>query len=155
MYVIDASVYVSRLKATEADHASSKRMLDALQAQRIPVSCPNLVWPEVTAAVARGTGDPALGIAAAVILRRLPFHAYLPVDNRLAATAAELAARCGLRGADAVYVALAQRLNCALVTLDDEQHNRAAGTVTTYSPDEVLNLLPSSTAQGGSPTRQV
>jgi len=145
MYVIDASVYVSRLKATEVDHASSKCLLDALQAQRVPVSCPNLLWPEVAAAVARGTQDPTLGLAAAVILRRLPFHTFVPLDNRLASSAVELAARCGLRGADAVYVALAQRLKCALVTLDDEQRNRAAGTVTTYSPDEALDLLPSST----------
>jgi predicted nucleic acid-binding protein len=145
MYVIDASVYVSRLKATEVDHASSKRLLNALQAQRIPVSCPNLVWPEVAAAVARGTQDPTLGLAAAVTLRRLPFHVYVPLDNRLASSAAELAAKCGLRGVDAVYVALAQRLNCTLVTLDDEQRNRAAGSVTTYSPDQVLSLLPSST----------
>jgi predicted nucleic acid-binding protein len=144
MYVIDASVYVSRLKATEVDHASSKRLLDAFQAQRIPVSCPNLVWPEVAAAVARGTGDPTLGLTAAVILRRLPFHAYVALDNRLASSATELAAKCGLRGADAVYVALAQRLGCSLITLDDEQRNRAAGSVTTYSPDQVLNLLPSS-----------
>ena len=144
MYVIDASVYVSRLKATETDHASCKRLLDALQAQRIPVSCPNLVWPEVAAAVARGTHDPTLGIAAAAALRRLPFHTYTSLDNKLAGSAAELAAKCGLRGADAVYVALAQRLDCALVTSDDEQRNRAAGTVTTCSPDEALRLLPSS-----------
>jgi len=145
MYVIDASVYVSRLKATETDHASSKRLLDALQMQRIPVSCPNLVWPEVAAAVARGTGDPRLGLSAAAMLRRLPFHTYSPMDNGLAGSAAELAARCGLRGADAVYVALAQRLDCALVTLDDEQRNRAASSVTTCSPAEALSLLPSST----------
>lgn len=144
MYVIDASVYVSRLKATEAGHAASKRLLDALQAQRIPVSCPNLVWPEVAAAVARGTRDPTLGLTAAVILRRLPFHAFVPLDNRLASSAAELSAKCGLRGADAVYVALAQRLNCALVTLDDEQHNHATDAVITYSPDEALSLLQSS-----------
>ncbi len=141
MYVIDASVYVSRLKATEVSHASSKRLLEALQAQRIPVSCPNLVWPEVAAAVASGTGDPTLGLAAVVILRRLPFHAHVPLDNGLAGAATELAAKCGLRGADAVYVALAQRLDCPLVTLDDEQRIRAAGSVNTYSPDQVLSLM--------------
>lgn len=151
MYVVDASVYVSRLKATETDHASSKRLLDALQTQRISVSCPNLVWPEVAAAIARGTQDPTLGLTAAIVLRRLPFHVYVPLDNGLASSAAELATRCGLRGADAVYVAVAQRLDCALVTLDDEQRSRAAGTVTTCSPEEALKLLPSSAAQTEAP----
>ena len=139
MYVIDASVYVSRLKASEADHQSARRLLDTLQAQRVPISCPTLLWPEVAAAVARGTQDPALGRAAAVALRRLPFHTYVPVDHRLAQCASELAAKCCLRGPDAVYVALAKQSECALVTLDVEQRNRAAGIVATYSPEEILS----------------
>ncbi|MBM4430770.1 MAG: type II toxin-antitoxin system VapC family toxin [Chloroflexi bacterium] len=145
-YVIDASVYVSRLKASEVDHPSAKRLLDTLQAQQVPVSCPTLLWPEVASAVARGTQDPALGRAAAVSLRRLPFHTFVPLDHRLARLASELAAKCSLRGADAVYVALAKQLDCPLVTLDADQRNRAAGIVATCSPEEMLSrplsLLP-------------
>ena len=86
MYVIDASVYVGRLHQNEPHHAACKGLLGAIQTRRIAVACPNLVWIEVAAAVRRGTGDP-----------------------ELARSAAELAGERGLRGADAVYVALARR----------------------------------------------
>jgi len=138
-YVIDASVYVSRLKLSEADHPSARRLLDTLHAQQVPVSCPTLLWPEVASAVTRGTQDPALGWAAVVALRRLPFHSFVSLDHRLARLASELAAKCGLRGADAVYVALAKQLDCPLITLDVDQHSRAAAIVATYSPEEILS----------------
>lgn len=141
MYVIDASVYVSRLQATETHHTSSKRLLEVLRMQRIPVSCPTLLWPEVAAALGRGTRDPSLARAAVISLRRLSHHRYVPLDHRLAAEAAELAGKCLLRGADAVYVALAKRLACPLVTLDHQQHSRAANVIQTLSPDELLSLL--------------
>jgi hypothetical protein len=44
--------------------------------------------------------------------------------------AAELAADYALRGADAVYVAVARRHNYTLVSLDREQRERAAAIVT-------------------------
>jgi predicted nucleic acid-binding protein len=49
-------------------------------------------------------------------------------DRRLGKAAAELAASAGLRGADAVYAALAQHLSIPLVTWDEEIGQRA-GTV--------------------------
>ena len=136
MYVIDASVYVSALQPAEADHAASRRLLADLQARQTPVACPTLVWAEVAAALARGTHDPALARAAVSLLRRLPYHRYVPLDSALASMAAAAAARCQLRGADAVYVALAQRLNWTLVTLDAEQSHRALPLVRVVRPGE-------------------
>lgn len=43
-----------------------------------------------------------------------------------------------LRGADAVYVAVARRAGCTLVTLDREQRERAAPVVRTLTPAEAL-----------------
>ncbi len=138
MYVIDASVYVSRLRENEPHYAASRELLAAVQAKGIAVACPNLVWIEVAAAVRRGTGDPGLARAAVRALMRLRGHTFPGIDDALARAAAELAGELGLRGADAVYVALARRLGWTLLTLDQEQSRRARGLVPTLSPQEVL-----------------
>ena len=43
-----------------------------------------------------------------------------------------------VRGADAVYLAVAQRLQLPLVSWDGELLERAAALVTTYRPGEVV-----------------
>jgi predicted nucleic acid-binding protein len=45
-----------------------------------------------------------------------------------------LAARCRLRGADAIYVALAEELDQPLVTLDQEILDRSSGVIGTTTP---------------------
>jgi predicted nucleic acid-binding protein len=49
--------------------------------------------------------------------------------------AADLAANQRLRGADAMYVAIAQGLKIPLVSWDQEQVARASGAITAYMPD--------------------
>jgi predicted nucleic acid-binding protein len=56
------------------------------------------------------------------------------VDHRLGRASAELAVRLRLRGADAVYVAVAAHLKIPLVTLDTEQRERAKGLIEVKTP---------------------
>ena len=63
---------------------------------------------------------------------------FIPLDDALIDTAAEIAADYALRGADATYVAVARRHSCTLVSLDREQRERAAAIVTTRTPAEAL-----------------
>jgi len=63
------------------------------------------------------------------------------VDDLLARLAVALAAQHGLRGADAVYAAVAAHAGCTLVTLDQEQLNRLAGAVPTRTPAAALAEL--------------
>jgi hypothetical protein len=39
---------------------------------------------------------------------------------------------------DAIYVAVARRYSCALVTLDDDPHRRAGAVVTVLTPADAL-----------------
>ena len=48
--------------------------------------------------------------------------------------AAEVAARLRLRGADAVYVALAEEFNATLITWDNEMLQRGAAVAPTLTP---------------------
>jgi predicted nucleic acid-binding protein len=71
-------------------------------------------------AVADIIGDPAFRI--------------VPIDQALAEAAARHAADLFLRGADAVYVALAERLGVPLITWDNEQLARAAAVIDARVP---------------------
>jgi len=141
MFVFDASVYVSRLRQEEAQHAASARLLEAVAARRAPVLCPEILLPEVAAALARGLDDPDFAHRAAAHLRALPGHRFIPVDRVLSGLAARLAAECRLRGCDAIYAALARREGVPLVTWDEQQRNRAAPVVEALTPSEALAAL--------------
>jgi predicted nucleic acid-binding protein len=144
MFVIDASVYVSRLRREEAGHAESARLFEAVAAQRVPVLCPEILLPEVAATLARGLDDPYFAHRAAAHLRALPGHRFVAVDGVLSGLAARLAAERCLRGCDAIYAALARRERVPLVTWDEQQRNRAAPVVEALTPSEALAALESS-----------
>jgi predicted nucleic acid-binding protein len=139
VYVVDASVWVSRFVARDAFHTPSRLWIGALLAAQTIIAAPALVLPEVGGALARQTGRPDLALRALALLQRLPNVRFTFIEADLARSAAELAAELRLRGADAVYVALAKRLGVPLVTWDKEQGERAAARVETLSPAELLD----------------
>ena len=99
-----------------------------------------LVLAEVAGAVARRTGLSELGTRAVTLVRHLPDARLVPVDAELAQLGARVAAQLRLRGADALYVALARRLGAPLVTWDQEQLERGRQLVTVLNPQEALTL---------------
>jgi len=141
MYVVDASVYVSRIQQQEMHHADSRRFLEIVTAQELPILCPEILMPEVAAAIARGTDDTDLAQNVAESLRRLSNHRFFAVDESLSALAARLAAERRIRGCDAIYVALAYREGARLITWDAEQRERAAAAVEALTPAEELETL--------------
>ena len=141
MFVIDASVYVSRLRREEMLHAESARLFEAVAAQRVPVLCPEILLPEVAAALARGLDDTEFAYRAAAHLRTLPGHRFMAVNGALSGLAARLAAECRLRGCDAIYAALARQEGMPLITWDEQQRERAAPVVETLTPTEALAVL--------------
>jgi predicted nucleic acid-binding protein len=132
--VVDASVRVSRFLPADVHHARSRQWIEDHLANRRRVLAPTLFLVEVAGAIGRRAGDPAVARRAADSLRALPglIRVGLPGDVR--DHAAELAAILRLRGADAVYVAIADRLRVPLVTWDAEQLSRASVRVATLTP---------------------
>ena len=141
MVVIDASVYVSRLHRRETHHIESVRLLDAVAAQGVSVVCPEILLPEVAAAIARGLNDTEFAYRAAAHLRTLPGHRFIAVDRSLSNRASRLAAECRLRGCDAIYAAVAQQEGTRLITWDQQQRERATIVVETLTPVEALAVL--------------
>lgn len=139
MITVDASIHVNALNPSETASAESKAFLEWLKQSGLPVVVPTLLLVEVAAAVARGHDDEASGIQAMQRLRNLPEHTWVPLSHSLAAQSARLAAQYHLRGADAVYAAVAQRAGATLVTTDRQQLERLDGAVSVMSPGQALS----------------
>ena len=138
MFTLDANIFVRDVDIRDPQHATCHALLDALQAQHIPLICPHILLPEVAGAVRRTWQDAVRGRLAAQFVGELPNLTLVAVDAALAQEATDLAADYALRGMDAIYVAVARRHNCALVTLDDDPPRRAGAVVTVLTPADAL-----------------
>lgn len=119
----------------DAHHRRSRAFLEAARERAETLVAPALILPEVAGAVSRRTDSALLGRSAVRAMKRLPVLRLLALDDALAEASARLAADLGLRGADAVYVALAARLSARLVTWDREQSRRSAARIEAGPPD--------------------
>lgn len=133
---LDASVWLAAMSAGEREHARCAALVESLVARGATLHQPGLFVIEVCAAVARRTRDRALALAAGEATLTTPGLTLHALDHDLAAGAAEVAATCALRGADAVYVATARHAGATLLTLDAEVRERAAGVATVLAPAE-------------------
>lgn len=134
MICIDASVFVAAARAAEEQHADSMAFLREVQAQGEEVYCPTLVLPECAAAIARRTDDPDLARQLVLLIEQYPRLHLVALTLPLAQRAAQIAAMHQLRGADAVYVAVAGAVGARLITWDVEMLNRGAAVVSTATP---------------------
>jgi predicted nucleic acid-binding protein len=135
MRVVDASVWVGRLVPQDVHYEASRRWLEAYAAQGGRLISPILLLAEVAGAIARRTGDAELAERAVEQVLRVPRLGLVPTDPRLGRMAAQVAADLGLKGADAVYVALAHHLKAPLVTWDRQQCEKAGPRIAVYTPD--------------------
>ena len=132
--VVDASMWVAYLVPGDVFHARSRAWFSAARSQGVTFVAPALLLVEVAAALARRTGDGHLAHRAAKAVETLPDLRLVPLDAALTPIAVDAAAQLRVRGADAVYIAVAARLGIPLVTLDQEQARRAQAWVSVLVP---------------------
>ncbi len=143
MYTVDASVWVNAFDQQEPGHLVSRQFLEALRKQALPIVVPNLVLAEVAGAIGRTRRTPVAAQTFAMALSRLPHVTVRVLDEACVLHALTLAAQQGLRGADAVYAAVAQDAGYTLVTLDNEHLTRLANLLPVCTPAVALAALPS------------
>ena len=114
-------------------------MLESLAGGARPLVEPTLLLVELAAAIARGVRGAAAAERIVQQVRELPYLTLVPLDEVVARQAASLAAKLRLRGADAVYAAVAERFGATLVTVDAEQLARCRGGIDAVSPREALD----------------
>lgn len=141
MFTLAASVLMRRINARDPAAIVCDELLEAIRLKAIPLVEPLLVLPEVAGAFSRFFHDPMRGRVYADLLRDLPHTTYVPIDAALAQAAAELAADQFLRGADAVYAAVALRYGTTLVSLDNEHHRYLSGVIAVQTPAAALATL--------------
>jgi predicted nucleic acid-binding protein len=132
--VTDASVWVARLIPQEPKHAACVTWWESFDASSGRIIAPVLLLSEVCGAISRRTGKPRLALQVLRTLLDAPELTFVTMDREFAEHAARLAAGLGLRGADAVYVALAHRLHVPLLSLDSEHSTKAGRTVEVIGP---------------------
>lgn len=139
MMVADASVWVSRFLPEDAFHHASRTWLIDVTLAGMVIFAPTIVLAEVSGSIARRTDNEQLGYQIVQQIRQLPTLQLITVDDVLGQLAAQIASTYRLRGADAVYLAVAHRFQVPLVSWDREQLARAAALVTTYQPGETID----------------
>lgn len=141
VFTIDASVWVNADSPAEPGQPTSRALLDALLAAGTPVVVPTLLPVELAGTIARIRGDADLAREVAAAVAGLPSVRLVPLDDALAGRAAEMAATHRLRGADAVYAAVASSHACPLVSLDREHLDRLPPAARVMAPGQALELL--------------
>lgn len=141
MYTLDANIFVRDASPGDSEHETCHALMAQLYQRNTTIVVPFLVLAEIAGALSRSIRDPIRARLEVDLLRDLRHIQFVPLDAAVTQEAAEIAADRALRGADALYVAVARRYGCALVTLDREQRERAAPVVRTLTPAEALAEL--------------
>jgi len=140
VFTIDASVLVAANTVDEVPHAPARAFLQRVLASGAELHQPTLALVEVTAGVARKTGDPAHARAVGLQSLGLPGLVLHDLDADAAFVAAGLASDLRLRAADAVYAATALVHGTVLITLDVELATRASAVIQARTPADWLEL---------------
>lgn len=135
--VIDANIWVATAKNTESKHKISLAFLQRVKQLRASVVCPNIVIAECAAAVKRSTGNTDRADELVGHIERFPKFKKRVISNEVAAKAVEVIRKCGLRGYDAIYVAVAMMESAQLITYDQELlHQNVLSLVEVMTPDD-------------------
>lgn len=141
MIVADASFWVSSLVPVDVYHSPSREFAGRWANRYRPISIPAIFFAEVSGTLTRNRTLSDLSAAELYESLESPLFAHHPIDAALERLAAEVAHSASLRGADAIYVALASQLSLPLVTWDKEQLERGGQIVRTLTPEQAMEEL--------------
>jgi predicted nucleic acid-binding protein len=121
-FVVDASVLVAYFVPSDAHHSKVLPYWNDLEIGQSRFHLPMLAVVETYAGIYRPTSDLSLAEAAVYRLGQLTQRAQVvqyPLDEQRTQRALSTASLYNLRGADAVYAALADELQLELLTADN------------------------------------
>lgn len=140
MIVIDTSAWIAGLVSGDAHHADTVPFLRLMESQSTQFAVPAHFLAEIAGVLARtGEVDAIVGVEIRSIETSGRFH-ITPVTVGLGLLAAEIARVARIRGADAVFVALARGLDLPLITWDRQQQERGGAFCRTMTPVEAMAL---------------
>jgi predicted nucleic acid-binding protein len=78
MYCLDASIITNSEIENEKFHEYSKKLMQKIKERGITVIVPEIVLPEISSAVARGTDDAEKALKSVKELRQIPNFVFIP-----------------------------------------------------------------------------
>lgn len=133
--VTDASVLVSVFHPADQFHQQSRAWFQQHLRDGGRIVAPNFMLSEVAGALARRTDSTAVAELAVTQLRAMPELELVVIEDVYEQEATALAMELRLRGADAIYVAVAHMLDLPLTTWDREQVERGGQRIDARRPD--------------------
>ena len=125
-------MWVARFWRDDPLHRRAYEWLESLIFSATPIFAPTILLAEMGGSLARRVGRTRAGLDAIGDIEELANAEkvrLVQLNREMVGQSANIAARLRLRGMDAIYVATAQHTNSTLVTLDNEQRERAASVV--------------------------
>ncbi len=132
--VIDTSVWVSWLLPTDSNHTVARNWINQHIQNGGSFISPTMLVIETASSIARVTNRLTFATSAASQLYTIPFITLVPISQSLVDETVTVAAQYKLRGADAIFVALAKIRDIPLVSFDHEQLTRPANVIATIRP---------------------
>jgi predicted nucleic acid-binding protein len=133
MPVVDASVWVAFYHEADPAYVRCDTWVRAALGNGERLLGPSLAVVEVAASLAKLSSPETATRAVEHLESRIGLE-LVDLDLARARRAADVAAATGVRGADAVYLALAQERGEVLVTLDRQQRQRGRAVAQVRSP---------------------
>ena len=122
---VDSSVIISSLLRDEPRHKEAFEIWGGVLAGKTTAIMPYSVFVEVVAAVRRRTGSERLARQVKHQLLGIKTVSFVDLDDKSAKEAAEIAAKIGARGMDALVIQVAREFGTKLVSFDEEMMSRA------------------------------
>lgn len=123
---IDSSVIVSSLLQNEPRHKEALEIWESILAGKNFAVVPYSVFVEVVAAIRRRTCSEYLAFEVKKELLNIDTISFVVLDDKAADEAAELAAKTGVRGMDALVIQVAKEFGTELISFDEEMMKKAA-----------------------------
>ena len=130
--VIDSSLLISAFSDRDKFHQVAIKILDKITESETEIYIPSLVLPEVCGGITRVTADKKEGEEAKKQIERWISSGFFTVEEltkERMINSAGFAIKFAIKGADAVFVSLAQEKGASLVSFDDKLKKKIRGKI--------------------------
>ncbi len=117
---LDSSVIIASLLEQEPRHTEALEIWNTILSGNNVAIMPYSVLVEVVAAIKRRTGSESLALEVKEELLNVETISFVILDDKSAVDAADLAAKTGVRGMDALLIQVAKEFETELISFDEE-----------------------------------
>jgi len=125
---LDSSVIIASLLEKEPRHREALEIWSSILSGNNIAIMPYSVLVEVLAAIKRRTGSESLAMEVKEELLNVETISFVILDDKSAVEAADLAAKTGVRGMDALLIQVAKEFGTELVSFDEEVMSKSKST---------------------------